>query len=130
MEKTQQPYVYECELSYFWFDENDFLFFRSKDVVQTLQKQKKTFEMLKNMGCHNKSMLLDLTGCSLLMYDEKTKEYLAWTLPLLFNAVAVVAKTTLQKVAPTIFLNTMDLSIPMRIFDTEEEAREWLKQFD
>lgn len=129
MEKTQQSYVYECEISHFWFDENDFLFFRSKDVVQTLQKQKKAFEMLKDMDCYKKCMLLDLTDCELLMYDEKTKEYLAWTLPLLFNAVAVVAKTTLQKVAPTIFINTMDLSIPMQIFHTEEEAKEWLKQY-
>jgi len=130
MENSLESYRYESEVSYFWFDENNFVCVRQKDVVRTLEKQKKAFELLKSMmSCDNQVMLLDFSDCGLVMFDEKTKEYIAWTIPLLFKAIAIVAKTTLQKVAPTIFLNTMEVTIPVRIFDTEEEGKEWLKQF-
>jgi len=129
MENPERNYWYETELSYFWFVENDLLWVRSKDVPRTFEKQKRTFELLKSMmGNNTTGMVLDMTDCSMIMFDEKTREYIAWTLPLMFRAVAVVAKTTLQKVGPTIFLNTVDLSIPMEIFEEEDEATEWLKR--
>jgi len=128
MENSLESGKFESEAAHFWIDENNIVCIRSKGVVRTLEKQKKAFELLKSaISCDNTVMLVDLTGSGLIMIDEKTREYVAWTLPLLFKAVAVVAKTTLEKVAPKIFLSSMDLSIPVRLFDTEEEAKEWLK---
>jgi hypothetical protein len=63
------------------------------------------------------------------MFDENTREYIARELPVLFRAVAIVAVTTLQRVAPTIFLNTMGQPVPMRIFASEEEAIAWLRGY-
>jgi hypothetical protein len=66
---------------------------------------------------------------SLILVDETTKELIARKLPSMFTAVAVLAHSTLQKVAPTIFLNTMGQPIPIRIFDSEQEAKEWLNWY-
>lgn len=131
MKMPKEPCVFECEVSVFWFDETGFLHacFK-KGVVRTLERQKAAFELIRSITNDQPVCLLgDVSDCSLILLDEKIKEYIAAEMPLLFKAVAVLAPYTLQKVAPTIFINTMKPTVPIQIFDEKEEAMEWLKQY-
>jgi hypothetical protein len=127
MENREELYANECELCSFRMHENDFLCIYVKNSVHTFDKQFLSFRVIERYLQGRKTpLLLDLSAASLILYKLEAKEHLAEILPKLFSAVAVLAPSTLQKVAPTIFLNTMGEPLPIRIFDTEKEAREWL----
>lgn len=131
MEKAQNHYTYETSLSYLSFDENGFLISRFKDVPRTLEKQKASFAMIRNItGGKRVCAIVDMRDCRMLLFDEKLREYMMEVGPSMFKALAFVVSTTLQKVSPTIFVNTMGQPIPMNMFEDEIAAAEWLKQFD
>lgn len=128
MENRNELNPYECELCSFHIDEEGVLHLRAKESVHTYEKQIAAFEMIRWLTDGIRvPLLLDLTDASLMMFDLDTREYIARELPVLFSAVGVVAVTTLQKVAPTIFLNTMGQPVPMRMFSSREEAVRWLR---
>jgi hypothetical protein len=130
MESPEKFCVYECAVSSYWFDGNGFLWARSKNVIHTRRKSKAAFELIRHLTDNQRvCLVLDLSCNSLVMLDEKSKEFIASELPEMFRAVAVLAPTTLQKVAPTIFLNTVGQPVPIKIVDTEQEAVEWLKWY-
>lgn len=130
MQNLGKKYWYECEICSFLPDDRGFLRITAKDAVYTYEKQRIAFGMISECtGGYPVPLLLDMGNSSLILFDVTTKELIARKLPAMFRAVAILAPTTLQKVAPTIFMNTMGQPVPMKLFDTEEEAAEWLKWF-
>jgi len=130
MKKPDDLNVYESELATFWFDENGILCSRSKAVTRTVAKQKSTYALIRQITDNRKVCLFsDMRNSALVLQDDKTREYIAREMPKLFIAMAVESESTLEKVGPTIFLNTMNEPIPIRMFSDEHEAKEWLKSF-
>ena len=130
MENLQLLNPHECELCSFSVGDNGILHITVKDTIHTYEKQLIAFERIIDLTDGSKMpMLLDLRGVSLILSDVKAREYMARTMPFMFDAVAVIAVTELQKVAPRIFLDTMGQPVPIRVFDSEEEAVTWLRQY-
>lgn len=130
MENREELYANECELCSFRLHENSLLYIYLKHSVHTLEKQQLSFRIIERyLSGEKMPMLLDLSATSVILSSMEVREHIAEMLPKLFSAVAVLAPSTLQKVAPTIFMNTMGEPVPMCIFDREEEARNWLQQF-
>jgi hypothetical protein len=130
MENQREWRPLECELCSFHWDPLGILTIVAKDVARTYEKQLAALAMIDQITDGIPvSLVLDLRETSLILYDSDTREYLARRLPFMFKAVAVIAVTTLQKVAPTIFLNTVGEPVPIRMFETEVQAAEWLRQF-
>jgi hypothetical protein len=127
MKLPENHCVYDCELCSFWIDENGYLCIVAKNAVRTLEKNKATLALIREVtGGRPLCTFIDMRIDSLLLFDLKTKENIACQLSVLFKAVAILAPATLQKVGPTIFLNTVKVPIPIRIFDEEDEAKAWL----
>ncbi len=56
---------YESELATFWFDECGILCARSKDTPRTLDKQKKTYKLIRQISGNKKVCLFsDMTSSS------------------------------------------------------------------
>jgi len=46
-----------------------------------------------------------------------------------FKAIAMVQTSKLEKILTTVILTFDPPSVPMRVFESEDEARTWLKEF-
>ena len=131
MENREKLYAYDCELCTFRMHENGFLCINVNHSVHTFEKQLLSFRVIERYLEDTKTpLLLDLSATSVILSSLETREHIAEMLPKLFKAVAVLAPSTLQKVAPTIFLNTVGEPVPIRIFESTPEAMEWLRQFE
>lgn len=109
---------------------NGYLHARAKKTVPTTGKYRIAFELISYITAREPvCMLLDMSHTSLILMDEDAKDVISKHLPGMFKAIAVLAPSTLQKVAPTIFLNTMGQPVPIRIFEDEWEAEAWLCRY-
>lgn len=130
MENLQLLTPHECELCSFSLGENGILCITVKDNIHTHEKQLVALDLIIDLTDGRKlPALLDLREVSLILSDVKARERMARTLPFMFDAVAVLAVTELQQVAPTIFLDTMGQPVPIRVFDSERKAVAWLEQY-
>ena len=120
--------IYEGELASFWFDEDGILCANSKSVPRTLEKQKASYEFVRQItGDRRVCLLADNTATY--TQDDLTREYSAQEMPKLFKAMAVISGTTIARAAAHLFTYFHGQPVPIRTFDNEKEAREWLMQF-
>jgi hypothetical protein len=119
--------IYEGELASFWFDENGILCANSKSVPRTLEKQKANYAFVRQIT-GNKPVCLLADNTATYTQDDLTREYSAQEMPKLFKAMAVVSRTTIGRAASHLFTYFQGQPIPIRSFDNEKDAKEWLMQ--
>lgn len=120
--------IFEGELAIFWFDENDILCAYAKNTPRSLEKQKQNYAFIREITGNKKVCLLsDITSAS--PQDKKTRDYSAGELPNVFKAMALISKSPLGKFIANMFVALKNQPIPIKMFATEEEAKEWLKQY-
>jgi hypothetical protein len=128
MKPSTNTKIFEGELATFWLDEHGILCALSKNTLRTLEKQKKNYEFIKEIVGNKKVCLLsDTTSSS--PQDRKTREYSAIELPKMFNAMAVISDSVLGRYIANLFVVLKNQPIPIKMFDDEQEAKEWLKQY-
>jgi hypothetical protein len=123
--------VHESELATFWFDENGYLFARSKPTVRTIENQKATYALIREISGGKKVCIVGVTA-STPGSDQISPEiaaYMAAQMPLLFHAMAVVAVNAEQAAPARKFINLQDQPVPICICQSVEGALEWLQQF-
>jgi hypothetical protein len=120
--------IYEGELATFWFEENGILCANAKSTPRTVERQKENYRFIKEMTGGKKVCLLsDTTNAS--PQDKETRDYAAAELPNVFIAMAVVSKSALGGFSANVFLTLKQQPIPIRMFENEHEAKEWLKTY-
>jgi len=120
--------VFETELATIWFDENGILCSISKKTNRTLDKQKKTLELIKRISGNKKVCVLsEITNIP--PQDHETRNYVASESPTMFKAMAFVSNSFLSRTIIKIFLALKGQPIPIKMFGDENEAKEWLKQY-
>ena len=120
--------IFVTELSTFWIDEDGILCTVSKNTERTLEKQKKTFELVKKV-IGNKKVCLLAEITNLAPQDKETRDYVALETPKMFKATATISNSVLSRFIVKIFLTLKGQSIPTKMFDDEHKAKEWLKQY-
>ena len=128
MQPPDNVKIYEGELANFWFDEFGILCAVSKKVTRTLEKQKASYALVREIT-GNKRVCLLADNTVTYIQDEKTREYSATEMPELFKAMAVISNTVMGKAAAHLFQYFHGQPIPIKSFDNEKDAREWLKQY-
>jgi len=128
MQAPDNVKIYEGELASFWFDEFGILCAVSKKVTRTIEKQKANYALIREIT-GNKRVCLLADNTVTYIQDEKTREYSATEMPELFKAMAVISNTIMGKAAAHLFLYFHGQPVPIKSFDQEKEAREWLKQY-
>ena len=120
--------IYEDELGTFWLDELGILCTIAKNPIRTTEKIKNTYALIKQITGNKKVCLLSETS-HMGDNDKATRDYIAKELPNMFNAMALVSNTVFGNTMPKIFIALKNQPIPIQMFATEEEAKEWLKQY-
>jgi hypothetical protein len=120
--------IYEGELATFWFDDNGILFANAKNTPRTLEKQIKNYEFLKQITGDKKVCLLsDTTNTS--PQDKETRDYVAKEIPNIFKAMAVISTSVMGGFTSNVFIAIKQQPVPLKMFENESEAKEWLKQY-
>jgi hypothetical protein len=120
--------LYEGELATFWFDENGILCALAKNTIRTLERQKTNYDFIRKITGNKKVCLLSDTSNSS-PQDKETRDYIARELPGIFKAMAIISTSTMGEFSANVFIALKDQPIPILFCDTEEKAKEWLKQF-
>ena len=121
--------VYDLSTSLMWFDESGVLCSIAKKVpVQTLEEVKKTVvEFLEITGGKKVCLLSDNTDSP--PANKEMRDYVAEVLPEMVNAVGILSRSALGKMAANLFFALKKQPYPVRFFDNEKDAKEWLKQY-
>jgi len=120
--------VYESDVQTFWFDESGILCAVSKDTPRTLERQQKTYDLVKQISGNKKvCYLTEVTHVQ--PPDRETREYVLKESPNLFKAVAVISNSVLGRMIANILFRMKNQPYPTKMFSNENEAKEWLKQY-
>jgi hypothetical protein len=129
MEIPTNTKVIEWPTSTIWFDENGILCSISKKAPpQTLEEARKTLEDFKKLiGNRKVCMLIDVTDTP--ESSKELRDYAAAEFPKFVKAMAMLSKSVLGKMLANLFFSVKAQPYPAKMFNTEAEAKEWLKQY-
>ena len=122
--------THEIPGSTIWLDENGILFsISSKTPPQNVEEAKEALVMLQRyLGEGRKvCMLIDVTNTS-----ETTREmrnFAAEELPKIVKAIALVSQSVLGKMLANLFFSLKSQPYPVKYFNNETDAQQWLKQY-
>lgn len=121
--------VIDFPSSSMWFDEHGILCSVAKKVPsQTVEEAKKTMEELRKLTGGKKICLLsDSTDSPPL--NKEMRDYVAQVIPEIVKAVAVISRSAVGKMAANLFFSIKKQPYPVKMFNEEAEAKEWLKQY-
>jgi hypothetical protein len=121
--------VYDQPTSIMWFDESGILCSVAKKVpAQTVEEAKKGMaDFLKITGGKKVCLLSDNTDSP--PANKEMRDYAAEVIPQIVNAVAILSRSALGKMAANLFFALKKQPYPVRFFDNEKDAKEWLKQY-
>lgn len=115
--------------SFLWFDENGILCTIAKAVPpQSLEDAKKGMEVfLKITGGKKVCMLSDSTNSP--PVNKEMRDYAAEVIPQVAKAIAIMSRSAVGRMAANLFFSLKKQPYPVRFFDNEDEAKQWLKQY-
>ena len=128
METPSDRTVYEDELAQIWFDDHGILCSNTTSQVRTVEKQQKTYSLVKEiLGERRVPLLVDATNMGTM--PKETRTYTSTRMGDHFTAMAVYAQSSMGKLVMNTLLALGKYDIPVQMFEDEHEAREWLKQY-
>ncbi len=119
--------IYEGEIATYWFDEG-ILVSLSKSPKRTVENIKRNVALVKEIS-GNRPVPLMIYLSNSPVPDTETRQFSAKQLPVIYSAMAMVAKPGLSKFIMNILFALKPPPIPMKSFTNDLAAKEWLQQF-
>lgn len=121
--------VIDLPTSQVWREESGIVCVISKKVKpQSVDEARASVESFsKFLGSEKACMLIDVTHSS--ESSREVRTYAAEALPKMVKALAMVSDSVLGKMIANLFFNLKSQPYPVKMFDNENEAREWLKNY-
>ncbi len=121
--------LFETTSSSYWFDEEGILCSVTKKTgPPTLEETKRIIHDLKEMLQGKKvCILIDVTHSP--ENNRETRSYAAIEFPKFMKAMALVSKSALGRMLANLFFNITQQPYPVKMFNEENEARKWLRQY-
>ena len=121
--------IFEDELAEYWMETDELLCSICKPNPRTLEATKKSFELIEKITHGKKVCLLsDTTAAS--QGSEKVREYSLTVTQRHFKAMALITSSSFSNLLVNTFMTISKQAIPMRLFNNEKEAREWINQHE
>jgi hypothetical protein len=120
--------IFESPVAIYWFNENGILYSKAKNVSRTVENARENFHFLKQL-LNTRKMCLLLDTTNLRWFDRETCDYMQYKMSVFYKAIAVISYSYLGKINANHAFKYFPSSIPVKIFSTEQEAVEWLKQY-
>jgi hypothetical protein len=129
MEPPKNAKVIENLTSLYWFDDDGILCSISKKAPkQSFEETKKVVEDFKKMLNGNKvCLLIDVTHT--IESTREVRDYVAIEFPKFIKAIAMISNSALGKMLANLFFSIKSQPYPTKMFNDEQEAKEWLKQY-
>ena len=119
--------IFEGTIATYWFDDG-ILVSLSKNLQRTVENIKGNVAFVKRIT-HNQKVPLLIYLTKSPVPDKETRIYSTTQLPEIYTAMAMVSKPGLSKFIMNILFAWRQPPIPMKSFTSDQQAREWLKQF-
>lgn len=113
----------------FWFDENGILCGKSisgKQVDLPVMKELSE-KIIAHLEGKKVCMLIDFSNVS--KADRETRDFVNREFPKIAKAVALLSQNPLGRMMANLFFNLKKQPYPTKMFDKEEEAKQWLLDF-
>jgi hypothetical protein len=121
--------VTDTPTSIYWYDENGILCSISKKSAPlSLEETKAVLEdFKKDLRSDKVCMLIDVTNTSESSRD--VRDFAAEEFPKFVKAIAMLSSSALGKMLANLFFSLKTQPYPVRMFNDEKDAKEWLKQY-
>lgn len=130
MEPPKGAEVLENESSVIWFDKDGIVCSVSKKVTTAVTLE----ETIEQMGAfvkfiHGKKicLLADVTNSA--ESSKEARDYAAAEFPKYIKAIAMISESALGRMLANLFFAVRTQPYPTKMFNSEQEARGWLKQY-
>jgi hypothetical protein len=128
MKPPENVKIYDMPASIIWFDENGILCSIGKNVTQTLEEAKESMKAFNEITGGKKVCLLsDNTDSP--PVNKEMRDFAAEVIPEIAKAIAVISGSAVGKMAANLFFKLKKQPYPVKFFNDETEAKEWLKQY-
>ena len=119
--------TWEGDIATYWW-EDGILVSLSKSPKRTVVSISKNVALVKEITGNRPAPLMIYLADSPVP-DKATRKYSTEQLPVIYKAMAMVAKPGLSRLIMNILFRFTAPPIPMRSFTSDSEAKAWLKQF-
>ncbi len=119
--------IFEGEIASYWFDDG-ILVSLSKNPKRTVENITGNVALVKQITNNKKVPLLIYLSNSPVP-DKETRKFATEQLPVIYSAMAMVAKPGLAKFIMNLLFMLKPAPIPMKSFTNDKVAKEWLKQY-
>jgi hypothetical protein len=122
--------TYELPTSVIWVEPSGIVcsIAKKRQRPQTVEEVRQVIDMYKSIvGEKPRCLLADVTHSS--ATSREVREYAATELPKLIKAVAMVSESVVGKMMANIFFSLKHQPYPVKMFNDETEAREWLIKY-
>jgi hypothetical protein len=119
--------TFEGEIATYWF-EDGMLISLSKSVQRTVENIAGNVAFVKQLT-DNKPVPLLIYLAPSPVPDKATRKFSTEQLPVIYTAMAMVAKPGLSRFIMNILFALKPPPIPMKSFTNDKDAKEWLKQY-
>lgn len=119
--------IYEGEIATYWFHDG-ILISLSKSPKRTVENITANVALVKEITANKRVPLLIYLSDSPVP-DKATRVFSTEQLPVIYNAMAMIARPGLSKFIMNILFALKPPPIPIKTFTDDVEAKEWLKQF-
>lgn len=127
MQAPTNRQTFEGEIATYWFDAG-ILISLSKSPRRTVANIKGNVALVKQITDNKRvPMLIYLSNSP--VPDKETRKFSTTQLPLIYTAMAMVAKPGLSILIMNILFSLKPPPIPMKSFTDDVAAKAWLKQY-
>lgn len=129
MKPPENAKLIETRTATLWIDEEGILYSISKKgPAETLEETQKSVEEFKKLfGDKKFCMILDVTNSA--PSSREVRQYAAEELPKIIKAAAIIADSVFAKMLTNLFFNLKPPPYPIKMFNNEIDAKEWLLQY-
>lgn len=112
-----------------WFDDDGIVYAISKKQPEpTLEEIKERIESFKKLTDGQKvCILIDATNTGEM--SREVRDYAAQEFPKIFKAIAIISGSALGKMMANLFFTIKNPPYPIKMFNDESEAKNWLEQY-
>ena len=120
--------LFECSLCSLWFNDDGILCCVAKDVPNNLTNTKELVALVDKLT-ENKEVCILADATLVHPFDKETRDYALFQLTRSYKAMAFLSNSMVGSMVVNIFLSAQSPSAPVRSFDKEAKALEWLRSF-
>jgi hypothetical protein len=121
--------VHDLPTSVIWFDEDGVLYSVAKKVpAQSVEEAKAGIaDFMKLTGGKKVCMISDSTDSAAV--NKEMRDFAAEVIPQIVKAIAVISRSAVGRMAANLFFSLKKQPYPVKFFDNEVEAKEWIKEY-